>query len=133
GPRLCDRRRAECRRRVVRPRARRRGRQQVPARRARRGAEPGRRGRVRRVRHRPDRAVDPRGARLRDTRVLTTMSAVVAGARPRSGSGVGGVPAWLVVPAFVGIAFLLLPLTALVGRADWSTLWTDIVSPATLE
>jgi len=45
----------------------------------------------------------------------------------------GGVPAWLVAPAFVGVAFLLLPLLALVGRADWATVWGDVVSPATLE
>ncbi|HWL02901.1 MAG TPA: ABC transporter permease [Microbacteriaceae bacterium] len=61
------------------------------------------------------------------------MTSVIAGVRPASGAGTGGVPLWLGVPAFIGIAFLLLPLTALVGRADWSTLWTDVVSPATLE
>lgn len=42
-------------------------------------------------------------------------------------------PLWLAAPAFAGIAFLILPLTALIGRADWSRLWTDVVSPATLE
>jgi len=61
------------------------------------------------------------------------VTSVIAGVRPASGAGTGGVPLWLGVPAFIGIAFLLLPLTALVGRADWSTLWTDVVSPATLE
>lgn len=55
------------------------------------------------------------------------MSAIGVG--PRA----SGVPLWLVVPAFVGIAFLVLPLTSLVGRADWSTLWTDVLSPATLQ
>lgn len=47
--------------------------------------------------------------------------------------GAGAVPVWLALPAFVGIAFLVLPLTALIGRADWSTLWSDVVSPATIE
>ena len=61
------------------------------------------------------------------------MTSVVAGVRPASGAGTGAIPLWLVVPAFVGIAFLVLPLTALVGRADWSTLWVDVISPATLE
>ncbi|OJX62230.1 MAG: molybdenum ABC transporter permease subunit [Micrococcales bacterium 73-13] len=53
-------------------------------------------------------------------------------AAPRTGGG-SGVPLWLAAPAFVGVAFLVLPLTALVGRADWSTLWSDVMTPATLE
>jgi len=61
------------------------------------------------------------------------VSAVVAGARPGTRPGTGGVPVWLAAPAFVGVAFLLLPLVALVGRADWSTVWSDVASPATLE
>jgi len=48
-------------------------------------------------------------------------------------SRVGGVPVWLVVPAFVGVAFLVLPLTSLVGRVDWSTIWADVAAPATLQ
>lgn len=44
-----------------------------------------------------------------------------------------GVPIWLLAPAFVGVAFLVLPLTALIGRTEWSSLWSDVVSPATLE
>lgn len=44
----------------------------------------------------------------------------------------GFVPGVLVIPAIVGLALLVVPLTALVGRVDWSTLWADITSPAAL-
>ena len=42
------------------------------------------------------------------------------------------VPQVLVVPAVLGLALLVVPLTALVGRVDWSTLWADVTSPAAL-
>ncbi|MDQ1124704.1 molybdate ABC transporter permease subunit [Microbacterium trichothecenolyticum] len=41
----------------------------------------------------------------------------------------GYVPRWLVVPAAVGLLFLLVPLTALIGRVEWATLWSDVTSP----
>jgi molybdate transport system permease protein len=41
----------------------------------------------------------------------------------------GFVPRILMVPAIVGLALLVLPLAALVGRVEWSTLWADITSP----
>lgn len=44
----------------------------------------------------------------------------------------GFVPQVLVVPAMLGLALLVVPLTALVGRVDWSTLWADVTSPAAL-
>ena len=44
----------------------------------------------------------------------------------------GFVPQVLVVPAVLGLALLVVPLTALVGRVDWSTLWADVTSPAAL-
>jgi molybdate transport system permease protein len=44
----------------------------------------------------------------------------------------GFVPRWLVIPAVAGLVFLLLPLLALVGRVQWSTLWVDVTSPAAL-
>ena len=44
----------------------------------------------------------------------------------------GFVPQVLVVPAVLGLALLVVPLTALVGRVDWSTLWADMTSPAAL-
>jgi molybdate transport system permease protein len=44
----------------------------------------------------------------------------------------GFVPRVLAVPAFVGLALLVLPLGALVLRVEWSTLWTDITSPQAL-
>nr|WP_233615205.1 ABC transporter permease [Leucobacter chromiisoli] len=34
----------------------------------------------------------------------------------------------LVLPAALGLALLLLPLLALIGRASWTTLWADITS-----
>lgn len=44
----------------------------------------------------------------------------------------GHVPQILLVPAVLGLALLIVPLTALVGRVEWSTLWADITSPAAL-
>ena len=45
----------------------------------------------------------------------------------------GFVPPILAVPALLGLALLVVPLTALVARVEWSTLWTDITSPAALD
>jgi len=47
-------------------------------------------------------------------------------------SATGYVPRWLVVPAAVGLLFLLVPLTALITRVEWATLWSDITSPAAI-
>ncbi|TQJ31245.1 ABC transporter permease [Microbacterium sp. SLBN-146] len=44
----------------------------------------------------------------------------------------GFVPRILAVPAVVGLALLVLPLSALVLRVEWSTLWADITSPEAL-
>ena len=44
----------------------------------------------------------------------------------------GFVPRVLAVPAIVGLALLVFPLAALVARVEWSTLWSDITSPAAL-
>lgn len=50
-----------------------------------------------------------------------------------NGGGLRGyAPRVLVVPAVVGLAFLLVPLSALVGRVEWATLGSDITSPAAL-
>ncbi len=38
----------------------------------------------------------------------------------------------LAIPAVVGLALLVFPLIALVARVEWSTLWSDITSPAAL-
>ncbi|KAA9085183.1 ABC transporter permease [Microbacterium radiodurans] len=49
----------------------------------------------------------------------------------RAAGGAGGfVPRILLVPALLGLALLVVPLTALVGRVDLSTLWQDVTSPA---
>jgi molybdate transport system permease protein len=45
----------------------------------------------------------------------------------------GFVPPILAVPAVLGLALLILPLAALVGRVEWSTLWVDITSPAAID
>ena len=47
--------------------------------------------------------------------------------------GAGYVPRWLIVPAVIWLLFLLVPLTALVARVEWSTLLTDVTSPAALQ
>lgn len=47
-------------------------------------------------------------------------------------TGRGFLPRWLAVPAVVGLAFLLVPLTALVARVQWASLWSDVTSPAAL-
>lgn len=44
----------------------------------------------------------------------------------------GYVPRWLMVPAAAGLLFLLVPLTALIARVEWSTLWVDVTSSAAL-
>jgi molybdate transport system permease protein len=44
----------------------------------------------------------------------------------------GYVPRWLIVPAVVGLLFLLVPLTALIARVQWATLWSDVTSAAAL-
>jgi molybdate transport system permease protein len=46
---------------------------------------------------------------------------------------VRGYPPLLAVPAVLGLALLVLPLAALVGRVRWSTLWQDITSPTALD
>lgn len=51
--------------------------------------------------------------------------------RPRELGGT--LPPVLAVPAVLGLALLVLPLAALVGRVEWSTLWADITSPAALD
>jgi molybdate transport system permease protein len=48
----------------------------------------------------------------------------------RHGQPRGFVPLALGVPAVLGLAVLVVPLTALVGRVDGATLWGDITSPA---
>ena len=50
----------------------------------------------------------------------------------RGGRPHGYVPRTLVAPAVLALAFLVLPLLALVARVNWSTLWTDVTSPAAL-
>lgn len=42
-------------------------------------------------------------------------------------------PPILAVPAIVGLALLVLPLAALVGRVEWGTLWADITSPVAVD
>jgi len=55
---------------------------------------------------------------------------------PRSGSQTTGArghaPRVLIVPAALGIVFLVLPLAALVGRVQWGTLWPDVTSAEAL-
>lgn len=41
-------------------------------------------------------------------------------------------PQVLLLPAILGLALLVVPLTALVGRIDTATLWEDVTSPAAL-
>lgn len=47
----------------------------------------------------------------------------------RSADTGGSAPALALLPAVLALGLLLLPLAALVGRASWSTLWSDISSP----
>lgn len=48
------------------------------------------------------------------------------------GASAGYVPRWLIVPAAAGLLFLLVPLTALVARVQWSSLVADVTSPTAL-
>ncbi|MFI8593359.1 ABC transporter permease [Microbacterium sp. NPDC078428] len=45
----------------------------------------------------------------------------------------GTLPSVLVVPALLGLALLVVPLGALVGRVEWSTLWADVAAPASVD
>lgn len=49
---------------------------------------------------------------------------------PRSREPGGFVPRTLLLPAVLGLALLVVPLLALVGRVDWATLPADVTSPA---
>ncbi|MFC7430579.1 MULTISPECIES: ABC transporter permease [unclassified Agrococcus] len=51
-------------------------------------------------------------------------------ARPAARDAGGFVPRALLVPAALGLALLVVPLVALVGRVDWATLPGDVTSPA---
>ena len=67
-----------------------------------------------------------------------TMSDVRSGTARTKPARVGGrppgqLPRILAVPALVGIAMLVLPLAALVGRVEWTTVWGDVTSPASPE
>ncbi|MEO7126818.1 MAG: ABC transporter permease [Nakamurella sp.] len=55
--------------------------------------------------------------------------------RPRKRGREGGsrIPRWLYAPALIGIAFLVLPVVALVVRANWTAIPAAIVSPAALD
>lgn len=48
------------------------------------------------------------------------------------GGGRGYAPRALAVPALIGLAFLILPLTALVARVQWPTFLADVTSEAAL-
>lgn len=45
----------------------------------------------------------------------------------------GYAPVALAIPALAAIAFLTLPLAALIGRVRWSTLWADVTAPEALD
>lgn len=51
---------------------------------------------------------------------------------PQTTSARGHAPRALIVPAALGIVFLVLPLAALVGRVQWGTLWQDVTSAEAL-
>ena len=42
----------------------------------------------------------------------------------------GYAPRTLAIPALIGLAFLILPLAALVARVEWSTFIADVTSEA---
>ncbi|OJU38648.1 MAG: molybdenum ABC transporter permease subunit [Microbacterium sp. 69-10] len=51
---------------------------------------------------------------------------------PQTTGSRGQAPRVLIVPAALGILFLVLPLAALVGRVQWGTLWQDVTSAEAL-
>jgi molybdate transport system permease protein len=55
----------------------------------------------------------------------------VTAAEPRAAGGT--LPPILVVPALLGLALLVVPLGALVGRVEWASLWADITSPEAVD
>lgn len=42
---------------------------------------------------------------------------------------IGFIPQILLLPAVIGLALLVLPLLALIGKVEWSSLWADVSSP----
>ncbi|WP_076476195.1 ABC transporter permease [Williamsia sterculiae] len=48
-------------------------------------------------------------------------------------SGVGRVPAWLYVPAAVGVLLIVLPPLALIGKTPWGEFWTSVTSESSLQ
>lgn len=63
--------------------------------------------------------------------MATTMSARERARRTTSGGGPRSAPAPLLVPALVGIAFLVVPLVALLARAPWGDAGEVLRAPAT--
>ncbi|RKE63827.1 ABC transporter permease [Microbacterium sp. AG238] len=58
------------------------------------------------------------------------MSGAEAGRQRATGRRTpGNLPRILLVPAVVGLALLVVPLVALVGRVDPATVWADVTSP----
>lgn len=68
------------------------------------------------------RAVSP-AARTATSQARRTSERVRAG---------GQVPRWLYAPALVGLAFLTVPIVALIARADWASVPAAITSPAAI-
>lgn len=66
------------------------------------------------------------------TASAATRSPVTRSGAGRGGPGRGFVPQVLAIPAVVGLALLVVPLVALIGRVEWRTLWEDVTSPAAL-
>lgn len=63
---------------------------------------------------------------------MTAGTAGRAAPPPTAGDRVGFVPRVLALPAVIGLALLVLPLAALVGRVEWATLWRDVSSAEAL-
>lgn len=59
---------------------------------------------------------------------MTASTTIAPSLRRASRSAQGRLPLWLLAPAIVGVAFLLLPFAALIARLDWSEMGAAILS-----
>lgn len=50
-----------------------------------------------------------------------------------SSTGRVGLPRWLLLPALLGAAFVVLPLVAMFTRVNWADSWSLLTSPSALD
>src|SRR5690606_39254116 len=93
-------------------------------------AEPGCRARVRRLR--ALRAGCARARRRRVRGAAMTRAIALTGVIARRPAPVSAIPRALLIPGGLALTLLVLPIVALIARADWASLPAAITSPEAL-